>query len=280
MNNKTILITGCSSGIGLHMAHALQQRGYDVFASTRNQADVEKLMAQGLRSIQLDVSKSESIQLAVKIILKETDNKLFALINNAGYGQPGAVEDLSRNALQKQFDTNFFGLVELTNRLLPVMHKQGYGRIIQISSVLGFIAMPLRGAYIASKYALEGMTDTLRLELKNTKIHAILIEPGPIKSHFRLNSLRMFNKYIDKKHSRFYKQYQIAEKKLIQDSPIAPFTLGPEAVLNKTIHALESKQPKSRYYVTFPTHLFAILKKIIPSKTLDYVLMKSANVGR
>ena len=280
MDNKAILITGCSSGIGLHMAHALQKRGYDVFASTRNQTDVEKLMAQGLRSIQLDVSKSESIQLAVKIILKETDNKLFALINNAGYGQPGAVEDLSRNALQKQFDTNFFGLVELTNRLLPVMHKQGYGRIIQISSVLGFIAIPLRGAYIASKYALEGMTDTLRLELNNTKIHATLIEPGPIKSHFRLNSLRMFNKYIDKKHSRFYKQYQIAEKKLIQESPIVPFTLGPEAVLNKTIHALESKQPKSRYYVTFPTHLFAILKKIIPSKTLDYVLVKSANIGR
>jgi len=280
MKYKTILITGCSSGIGLYAAHALQKCGYTVFASARKQKDVETLTAQGLHSIQLDVSNSKSIRLVVDVVLRETGGKLFALINNAGYGQPGAVEDLTQNALQKQFDTNFFGLVELTNRLLPVMHKQGYGRIIQISSVLGFIAMPLRGAYIASKYALEGITDTLRLELMDTNIYVSLIEPGPITSRFRQNSLRMFYNYIDGKVSRFRGQYQAEEKRLNTEGQVVPFTLEPEAVMPKIIHALESTKPKARYFVTFPTYLFVALKRILPTKTLDYLLIKSSTIER
>ena len=190
MKNKSVLITGCSSGIGLHIAQTLQQRGYKVFASARKQQDVESLTKKGLHCLQLDVASSENIQHAVNTLLGETKGEIFAIINNAGYGQPGAVEDLMRKTLQEQFETNLFGLVELTNKLIPAMHKQGYGRIIQISSVLGLVAMPLRGAYIASKYALEGITDTLRLELANTNIRVSLIEPGPITSHFRQNSLK------------------------------------------------------------------------------------------
>lgn len=280
MNNKSILITGCSSGIGLYTAHALQKRGYTVFASARKQKDVENLAAQGLYSIQLDVSNSKSIRIAVEIILRKTGGNLFALINNAGYGQPGAVEDLTQNALQKQFDTNFFGLVELTNRLLPVMHEQGYGRIIQISSVLGFVAMPFRGAYIASKYALEGLSDTLRLELMNTNIHVSLIEPGPITSRFRHNSLKMFYKHIDAKMSRFHDQYQAEEKRLNKEGQTVPFTLEPLAVMPKILHALESTKPKARYLVTFPTYLFAALKRILPTKTLDHILISASNLKR
>ncbi len=203
MQTKPILITGYSSGIGLHTAHALQKRGYQVFASARKQNDVELLTQQGLRCLQLDVSNSNHIQRAVEMVLYETGGNLFALINNAGYGQPGAVEDLSREALKEQFETNLFGLIELTNTVIPVMHEQGYGRIVQIISVLGLVTMPLRGAYIASKFALEGITDTLRLELSDTNIYVSIIEPGPITSRFRQNSLQMLKKNTERKNSRF-----------------------------------------------------------------------------
>ncbi len=278
MQAKSVLITGCSSGIGLHVAHALQRRGYQIFASARKRSDVELLTRQGLRCIQLDVSESGNIQQAVELVTHETGGRLFALINNAGYGQPGAVEDLSRKALRRQFDTNLFGLVELTNAVVPVMQRQGGGRIVQISSVLGFVAMPLHGAYTASKFALEGITDTLRLELKDTNIHVSLIEPGPIISQFRKNSLRMYQKYIDDKNSRFRQQYQALEKKLNKSGVVVPFTLGPERVLKKTIHALESTKPKARYFVTLPTHLFATLKRILPTSVLDQLLIQSSKV--
>ena len=194
MTDKNILITGCSSGIGLHLAQSLKEYGYHVYASARKTEDVEKLTRLGLNCLHLDVACSESIQSAAKTLLENTNGNLYALINNAGFGQPGAVEDLKREVLRDQFETNLFGLVELTNHILPIMHKQGYGKIIQISSVLGFVAMPFRGAYIASKFALEGITDTLRLELKQTNIFVSLVEPGPITSRFRQNSLELFNK--------------------------------------------------------------------------------------
>lgn len=278
MSDKNVLITGCSSGIGLHLARSLKDNGYRVFASARKYEDVEKLTQLGLRCLQLDVANSESIQSAVQTLLKETNGNLYALINNAGFGQPGAVEDLKRDILREQFETNLFGLVELTNLLLPTMYQQGYGRIIQISSVLGFVAMPFRGAYIASKYALEGISDTLRLELKNTNIYVSLIEPGPITSRFRQNSLVLFNKNINSEKSRFHKNYQATISRLEAEGPAVPFTLGPEAVTKKVLNALESNHPNPRYYVTIPTYLFAYLKRLLPTNTLDKLLSKSSKV--
>ena len=278
MSDKNVLITGCSSGIGLHLARSLKDSGYRVFASARNSEDVEKLTQLGLRCLQLDVANSESIQSAVQTLLKETNGNLYALINNAGFGQPGAVEDLKRDILREQFETNLFGLVELTNLLLPTMYQQGYGRIIQISSVLGFVAMPFRGAYIASKYALEGISDTLRLELKNTNIYVSLIEPGPVTSRFRQNSLVLFNKNINSEKSRFHKNYQATISRLEAEGPAVPFTLGPEAVTKKVLNALESNHPNPRYYVTIPTYLFAYLKRLLPTNTLDKLLSKSSKV--
>ena len=278
MENKNILITGCSSGIGLHLAQSLKEYGYQIYASARKIEDVEKLSQLGLRCLHLDVACSKSIQSAVKTLLEETDGQLYALINNAGFGQPGAVEDLKREVLQQQFETNLFGLVELTNCILPAMHKQGYGRIIQISSVLGFVAMPFRGAYIASKFALEGISDTLRLELKNTNIYISIVEPGPITSRFRQNSLLLFNKNIDSEKSRFHNQYQTTISRLEIKGPAVPFTLEPEAVKKKVLLALKSTSPKARYYVTVPTYIFAYLKKILPTNMLDGILSKSSNV--
>ena len=197
-NKKSILITGCSSGIGLCVAQALQQRGYRVFATVRKEEDIGKLQAMGLESLQLDLDKSESIHTALKEILKRTNDTLDALFNNGAYGQAGALEDLSRDVLRQQFETNVLGWHELTNLVLPVMLKQGHGRIIQNSSVLGFVALKFRGAYCASKYAIEGLTDTLRQELSGTNIYISLIEPGPVESQFRANAFAAYKKNVNK----------------------------------------------------------------------------------
>ncbi len=271
---KTILITGCSSGIGLCVAKGLQQRGYRVFATARKPEDVDKLTAMGLESLQLDLDDSASIQAAVNEVLQRTGGTLDALFNNGAYGQAGAVEDLSREVLRQQFETNVFGWHELTNLILPVMLKQGHGRILQNSSLLGIVALRFRGAYNASKFAIEGLTDTLRLELTGTNIHLSLIEPGPVESRFRANSLVTYKKYIDKNNSRFKQEYEATEKRLEKEGPAVPFTLPPEAVLKKVIHALESKRPRARYYVTVPTYIFGYLKRILSTRWLDKVLVK------
>jgi len=274
-NSNSILITGCSTGIGYCVALGLKQRGYRVFASARKIEDVEKLQQLGLESLQLDLIDSDSINRAVDQVLEKTGGTLYALFNNGAYGLAGAVEDLSRDALRIQFETNFFGWMELTNRIIPVMRKQGHGRIIQNSSVLGFAAMPYRGAYNASKFAIEGITDTLRQELTGTNIQISLIEPGPITSQFRANAFKAFNKFIDAENSAHKEQYKSMINRLNKKGPAAPFTLGPEAVLEKVIHALEAKQAKIRYYVTFPTYLFGYLKRILSSKILDRISIKA-----
>ncbi len=279
-NLNSILITGCSTGIGYCVALGLKQRGYRVFASARKIKDVEKLQQMGLESIQLDLEDSDSINNAVDKILKKTNGQLDALFNNGAYGLAGAVEDLSRDALRVQFETNVFGWIELTNHIIPVMRKQGHGRIIQNSSVLGFAAMPYRGAYNASKFAIEGITDTLRQELTGTNIQISLIEPGPIISQFRANAFKAFDKFIDAENSVHKEQYKSMINRLNKEGPAAPFTLGPEAVLEKVIHALESRQAKVRYYVTFPTYLFAYLKRILSSKMMDRILIKAGGGGK
>jgi short-subunit dehydrogenase len=271
-NQKTVLITGCSSGIGYCVATGLKQRGYRVIATARRQESVDQLKKEGFESLQLDLSESESIQQAFKQIMLLTDGKLYALFNNGAFGLPGAVEDLSRDNLKFQFETNVFGWLELTNLLIPVMRQQGFGRIIQNSSVLGFVAMPFRGAYNASKYAIEGLSDTLRLELKDTNIYISLIEPGPITSQFRANAVNALQQHIDIENSVHREKYLAVLERLNKKGPAVPFTLPPEAVLKRVLYALESKRPKPRYYVTFPTYLFAFLKRILSHRQLDYLL--------
>ena len=270
----SILITGCSSGIGHHAAHALKARGYRVFATARKPADVERLKAEGLESLQLDLDDSASIRSAVADVLAATGGTLDALFNNGGYGQPGAVEDLSRDMLRAQFETNVFGTVELINAVIPAMRRQGHGRIVQNSSVLGFVGLPFRGAYNASKFALEGLYDTLRLELAGTGIQVSLIEPGPIASRFRANAYAVYQRTIDVERSPHRETYRAMERRLTKPGPAAPFTLGPEAVLAKLIHALESERAQPRYYVTFPTWLFGTLKRVLPTRGLDWVLRR------
>lgn len=280
MNNKTILITGCSTGIGYCVAHGLKVLGWRVFATARQPADVQRLQAEGLESLPLDLRDSESIRTAVAAILAQTDGRLEALFNNGAYGQAGAVEDLSREALRGQFETNVFGTQELTNQIVPIMRRQGGGRILYTSSVLGLVAFPYRGAYVASKFALEGLADTLRLELAGTGIHVCLIEPGPILSKFRDNAHVAYQRYIQAETSLHREQYAAMEARLLKKGPAAPFTLPPEAVLKRVIHALESRRPRARYYVTVPTYLFAALRRLLPTRALDAVLRRAGGGGR
>ena len=271
---KTILITGCSTGIGYAAAVALKKRGHHVIATARKQEDVSRLTQEGFTALQLDLADSGSIRQAVGLASELTNGKIDALFNNGAFGQPGAVEDLTRDVLRYQFETNLFGTHELTNLIIPLMRKQEHGRIIYNSSVLGLVAMTYRGAYNASKFALEGLADTLRLELYGTNIHVSLIEPGPILSNFRQNAFELYKKNIDPTHSFHKNTYKAMEARLQKEGAAAPFTLSADAVVKKVIHALEARQPKIRYYVTFPTYLFAFLKRILPMSWLDALLRK------
>jgi NAD(P)-dependent dehydrogenase (short-subunit alcohol dehydrogenase family) len=270
---KNVLITGCSTGIGYCVALGLKAKGYRVIATARTQSDIAKLEAEGLETLHLEVSDSGSIQQAVEKVNELCKGKLYAVFHNAAYGQPGAIEDLTRKALETQFATNFFGWVELNNLLIPLLRQQDKARIIFNSSVLGIISLPYRGSYNASKYALEGMADTLRLELNDSNIDVSLIEPGPVESDFRKNSLVAFKANIDIENSLHSKKYLRQIKRMETVGPAAPFTLPADAVLKKVIHALESNRPKARYYVTFPTYLFGFLKRILPTRWLDNVLL-------
>ena len=272
---KTILITGCSSGIGYETAIYLHNNGYEVFASARKKEDVKRLRDRGLNTLELDVTDTDSIDKALASVLEQTGGTLYALFNNAGYGQPGALEDLPSEALREQFETNVIGLHEMTRRIIPIMRKQGYGRIIQHSSILGLISLRFRGAYNASKYAIEGLCDTLRLELDGTNIFVVTMNTGPIHSKFRDNATKKFLQYIDPEKSVFTKEYEaeVMERKE-KKSESDPFTKEPIEVIEKVVLALEKKHPAPRYYVTTATHLLGNLKRILPTAWLDKILLK------
>ena len=273
--NKTILITGCSSGIGYDAAHYFHANGYTVFATARQSKDVEHLQKEGLNAYLLDVTKPQTITDTLDAILKETGGTLYALFNNAGYGQPGALEDVATDVLREQFETNVFGLHEMTRRIIPIMRAQGYGRIIQHSSILGIISLRFRGAYNASKYAVEGLCDTLRLELDNTDIYVSTLNTGPVRSKFRDNGIKKFLENIDGENSVFADEYKrdVLKREEKKDKD-GLFTRNSDAVIEKIIHALEHPNPKARYYITPATHLLGSFKRILSTKMLDRILMK------
>ncbi|HSG92622.1 MAG TPA: SDR family NAD(P)-dependent oxidoreductase [Methylotenera sp.] len=275
---KHILITGCSSGIGLETAKTMHNRGHQVVASVRDPADLDQFAAIGIDAVMIDLDDDLSITQGLNDALTKLNGRIDVLFNNAAYGQPGAVEDLNRPILLAQFNTNVFGTQQLTNQVIKIMRQQDEGRIIYNSSVLGLVALPYRGAYNASKFALEGLADTLRLELRGSGISVSIIEPGPITSEFRANAFAKYQQNIIKDKSAHRHTYQAMENRLTKIGPAAPFTLPASAVVDKVIHATESKRPKIRYFVTFPTYFLATLKRFLPVKLLDLVLQKiSAN---
>lgn len=269
----SILISGCSTGIGLGTALFLKEKGYDVIATARTAEALQMLRGEGLKAVNLDVNETSSIHDAVKDALAMATGGIEVLINNAGFGQAGALEDISRDTMRAQFETNVFGLLELTNAVLPHMREQNKGLIINVSSILGLISLPFRGAYNASKYAVEAISDTLRLELVNTPINVSLIEPGPVESSFRDTCIEGTLGSIDMKKSVYKKQYKRLLEKAKQNKP-SPFMKSPEAVAKKILRAITSKNPKPRYRVTLPAQILATLKHLLTTRMLDRLLNK------
>ncbi len=270
-NQTSVLITGCSTGIGLKTALYLQKKGYMVFATARYQKDVKILKSRGLQAYKLDVTKKITIEQCLENVLSKTGGSIDVLFNNAGFGQTGAMEDISTDVLKKQFDTNVFGLFEVTNQVLKIMQTQGYGKIIQHSSVLGLVSLKLRGAYNSSKYAVEGLTDTLRLELINTDIYISLLNTGPIRSNFRQNAIKNLKKNVDIDSSRFKDIYYRNINATKSDVPFSLEAIDVAKIVEKII---ETKKPAPRYYITKATYIFGILKRLLSTALLDKILIK------
>ena len=274
MIQRSILITGCSSGIGYHCAHALKARGWRVFAACRRQPDCDRLAAEGFETVCLDYADPESIATAVERGLAVTGGTLDALFNNGAYSHPGAVEDVAPEHLRALLETNVVGWYDLTRRVLPAMRRQGHGRIVNCSSVLGFVALRFTGAYSASKFAVEGWSDSLRLELRGTGIHVSLLEPGPIQSRMIENARMRFLETVDARNSAFRPHYAREVSRLAGTNRSSRFKLGPEALVAPLVHALESRSPRARYHVTVPSRVGAWLKRLLPTAVMDSVLVR------
>ncbi len=276
MTQRSILITGASSGIGEHAALTLAARGWQVFATARKDADLARLRAAGLTALSLDYEDEASIVAAADAVLSATGGRLDALFNNGAYGQVGAVEDLSTAVLRRQFEVNLFGWHTLTNLVLPAMRRAGKGRIVQCSSVLGIVAGKYRGAYVASKFALEGLTDSLRIELAGSGIDVVLIEPGPIATRFTANALANFHATIDMAGSQHRAGYEAQLARLTGARKPSRFKLGPEAVTAALLHALDSPRPRLRYRVTLLTKLAALMRRLLPARWLDALIARNS----
>ena len=272
---KSILITGCSSGIGLDAAHGMRAKGWRVFASCRKQRDCDRLRAQGFESPRIDYTDPASISTGLGEVLAATGGTLDALFNNGAHGLPGAVEDVSTDGLRHIFETNVFGWHELTRQIIPVMRAQGHGRIVQCSSVLGLVSFRWRGAYVATKFALEGLTDTLRLELSDTDIRVVLIEPGPITSKLREKAIPHFEQFVDWKNSALRPLYETSLlKRLYEDTGTDTFELPAFAVTSRLVSAVTAKNPRPRYYVTTPTYIAGYLRRILSTRAIDRILRR------
>ena len=277
IHSKTVLITGCSSGIGECVANCLREVGWDVFPTSRSESDVKKLYAKGFEALQLDLSDSISIENCVSNFMRKSPLGIGAIVNNAGIAIPGAVEDLSRDDLRAQFEVNVFGLQELTNKLVPTFRDQGWGRIVNISSIYGILTAPMVGGYCASKYALEALSNAQRMELSNSGITLSLVEPGPILSSFRRNAYVSLSKKISV-GDHFYSDYKkTLDRKLGKSQKNTLFTLDPKHVANKVVHALTSDHPKRRYLITYPAYAGYVMARILPDFAVDYFMKKSVN---
>jgi len=272
---RSILITGCSTGIGYDAAHTLARRGWRVLAACRKPEDAERLAAEGLETLVLDYEDPASVAAAAETALGMTGGRLDALFNNGAYAIPAPLEDLPRPAISAIFNANFIGWHDLTVRLLPAMRAQGHGRIVNCSSVLGLVATPYRGAYNATKFALEAWSDTLRMEMAATGIRVSLIEPGPIATPFRKNAIAQFERWVDWEASPRAEEYRAnLLDRLYEGSGRNPFRRPASAVTARLIHAIESPRPRRRYYVTVPTHAMAVARRLLPTALLDRILIR------
>lgn len=271
---RSILITGCSTGIGLVAARTLKTRGWRVLATARRPADLERLEREhGLEALALELKDEGSIARCAEEALRRTDGKLYAVYNNAAYGVIGAMEDIPASVLREQLEVNVVSANELTRRIVPAMRRAGRGRIVMCSSVLGFVSGPYRGAYSASKFALEALSDSLRVELRPAGIHVSLLEPGPIESHFLATTVSTFTSKVETERSA-HKEAYARRLTSMQSGKGSPFKLGPDAVVAKLVHALEAPRPRARYRIGIMTKGAYLLKRLLPDALLDRVVAR------
>lgn len=276
---RTILITGCSSGIGHYAALGMKARGWRVFATARKPADIAALKEAGVEALYLDYAEEASIAAAVETVFAATGGTLDALFNNGAYAQPGALEDVSTPVLRAQFETNFFGWHALTRRVVPAMRRQGHGRIVMCSSILGIITMAYRGPYSCSKWAIEAYADTLRIELEGSGVHVSAIEPGPIRTRFTQNALAKARENIDVEGSVHAAAYRRRLRSMEKDGGMTVGELGPEAVFAALVKACESPRPRAQYFVTHPTYWLSWLKRLAPKSQLHAFLTWASTKG-
>jgi NAD(P)-dependent dehydrogenase (short-subunit alcohol dehydrogenase family) len=270
---KSVLVTGCSSGIGLACARVLRDAGWRVVPTARAQKDLDRLRADGFEPVRLDVADAASVEACAAETLRLLGGAIGGIVNNAGFGQAGAIEDLSREVLRYQFEVNLIGMQDLTNRFVPVLRRQGWGRIVNISSVLGRISMPFNGAYSATKFAMEAIADAMRVELWGSGVGVILVEPGPIVSEFRHNAAARAGATLDTEKAQFAAVYKKEiERRIRQQKKPDLFTKPPEAVAAKVRHALESERPKHRYCVTIPAYAGYWLGRLAPHALVDALM--------
>jgi len=274
VSSQTVLISGCSSGIGLDTARRLKSRGWTVFASCRSSEDCAARAAEGFQSPRLDYEDPSSITGCVKEVLSMTGGTLDAVFHNGAYALPGPLEDIPADGMRSQFEANFLGWHDLNRHLIPVMRRQGQGRILFNSSVLGLVGMRWRGAYVATKFALEGYADVLRMEMAGTGIHVVLIEPGPIETAFRANAIKQFERWVDWQASPRRAQYEASLLDQLHKGGSAKAQWPPSAVTDAVFKALTARRPRPRYAVTTPTHAMAIARRLLPTRALDWVLSK------
>lgn len=275
VKKRTVLVTGCSSGIGQATARYLRDLGWEVLPTARKSADLDALRAEGFDPIELDLGDSGSVQKTIRECLNRVPDGLGGIVNNAGMALPGAVEDLSRDALRKQFEVNVFGLQELTNGFIPTLRSQGWGRIVNVSSIYGRIAAPMVGSYCASKFALEAISDALRIELSGTGVGLSLIEPGPIVSAFRRNAAASLEEDVITADARFRVAYEKeAARRKKQFKKVDFFNRPPEEVAKRIAHALESSRPRRRYVITPPAHLGVFISRFVPTALVDRLLAR------
>jgi NAD(P)-dependent dehydrogenase (short-subunit alcohol dehydrogenase family) len=272
--NRIIIVTGCSSGIGAHSARALSAAGWRVFATVRTRKDIGPLEEDGIETLLMDYTRRETIDAVVEEVTQRTGGRIDALFNNGAYGQPGAVEDLSTDVLRLQFETNVFGWHELTRQVIPIMRRQGQGRIVQCSSILGLIPYRYRGAYNASKHAIEALSVTLRMELEGSGIFVSLIEPGPIASRFTANALAAAKAHIDLENSVHAEEYRRQLARLDGTGPVNRYKLRPEAVHRVLLHALNARRPRPHYLVTKPAKQGVLLKRLLPADLFYRLIRK------
>ena len=274
MKSRSILITGCSSGIGLDTAKRLASDGWRVFASCRSEEDCAERVAEGFEAPQLDYEDSDSIARGAQEVLQATGGTLDAVFHNGAYALPGPLEDIPAEGMRTQFEANFLGWHDLNRHLIPVMRKQGHGRIMFNSSVLGLVGMRWRGAYVATKFALEGYADVLRMEMAETGIKVVLIEPGPIETDFRKNAIKQFENWVDWKASPRRAQYESSLLDLLKKGGSSGVQWPASAVTDAVVKALNAPNPRARYGVTTPTHAMAVARRVLPTRALDWILKK------